>query len=655
MTAMAVPILVWLGAGTRGRYAAGLVMASFVPVLLATYMTSSRGALIASLIGTGVAIATNPHRGRSFFVLLVGVAGAVPAVAAATLANGILDEPWSGFGRAELVVCAAAGLGMAIVALAGPPTLRRLRSARFGRLRMSHVVVATIAIVAGLTILVGPGEIAGDFAAKEGREAIGSGDSTISVTGSGRAQFWSAALDAFASEPGRGIGAGGYETWWNRHGSLETPAQNAHSEPLELLAELGPLGLLAFVAFFAVVGAVGVRRVRWRKCAAAGAALGLLATAMVGLLIDWTWDLPAVMLPVLMAAAVLSTRALDYAGRIAVRRTDARPVAIRPRSGSGDRRRRPSRSRPSGQGACSPRRPTASMRAMTLSPRGQLDDAAQAARSAASVEPWASAPVAAARHRRGGGGQLRCVPARGHGGHRAFSGGFPLLAPRVDPRGAARQRRRSRPIRGSGRVSGSPRAPSRRARARARVGYPAVITARRLYAFRMPMHGWVAHHQGRISGLDAEAGTTGGGGRGHQPDGPDRTSLLRNLGAVWTPRAVGGATPIGGATWRSPTSARGDARHARRDRARDRDRSGRLLFLPIWPLLREALRALRPRSPGASPSDRRRGPLDLRLGRRDDGGLRGAALADPGRPRRVGYRRSASSSPPRSRRSASAR
>ena len=392
MAAMAVPILVWGAASLRGRVGPGLVLAAFVPVLLAAYMTSSRGALMAAGIGAGVAIASSPHRGRSLAVLLFGALAAVPAVAAASIEGVITELPWSSFGRPEATVLIAAVLGVAVAALVGPAFIDRIGRFRIAGLRMRHVFAAAVVALVALVLLVGPGEIAGDFAAKDGRESVGSDGSTLSVSGSGRAQFWSAALDAFASEPGQGIGSGGFETWWNREGGLETPAQNAHSEPLELLAELGPAGLLAFVAFFVLVGWTGIARAHSRD-AAAGAALGLLSTAMIGFLIDWTWDVPAVVGPVLIAAAVLLTGSLDEAGagageparpaaRLDRRGTIPAPavvfavlVAAIPAVWAG------------GVLAVSTERVEASADALAL---GQLDEAAGAARSAIAVEPWSA-------------------------------------------------------------------------------------------------------------------------------------------------------------------------------------------------------------------------------------------------------------------------
>ncbi len=236
-------------------------------------------------------------------------------------------------------------------------------------------------------MIVGPARIVGDFVATSGREAT-AGGAQLSLAGSGRAQFWSAALEAFADEPLRGIGSGSYGFYWNGHGTLETPVQNAHSEPLELLAELGIVGLAAFVAFFAAAGAAGIPRARRPGGEAAGAALGLIATGLVGIVIDWTWDVPSVAVCVLLAAAVLTTRALDAAG--AARLPRPAPLALPaplvafvaagfaiPAIWAG------------AVLAVASDRLDASDEALAA---GRLDEAATAARSAAEAEPWSAEP-----------------------------------------------------------------------------------------------------------------------------------------------------------------------------------------------------------------------------------------------------------------------
>ena len=356
--------------------------------------------------------------------------------------------------RPELAVCRRACLvGVAFAALVGPVAVERLGARRFRRMRMRHVLVAaSIALLAVLLVLVGPGEIAGDFAAtSDGPGGDRIRDPTeLSVTGSGRAQFWGSGTRCIRRrEPVRGIGTGGYDVYWNQHGGLETPVQNAHSEPLELLAEVGLVGLLAFVAFFA-------RRSRSpgfaaladaRRGSRPGPCSGLLATGLVGLLIDWTWDLPAVVVPILVAAAILCTRAL-------------RPAEDATSPAAGLDRLPGVRSAPApafalvvvvlggpgrlGRQACSRRRPIASRRAMTRSPAASSNEAAQAARSAAAIEPWAAEAVAPARDGRAGRRETSTPPGtQRRASDRAAPRGLPLLAACLEPRGGAREQRRA--------------------------------------------------------------------------------------------------------------------------------------------------------------------------------------------------------------------
>jgi hypothetical protein len=384
MAAMAVPLLVWLAASARSPAAMRAALAGLPPVLLTAFMTSSRGALIAAALGAVIVIAASRSRGGAAAAAAAGTLAAAPALAAAALAPGILDGPGSPPGRYELVVCVALAAGVVALALAGPALLAGARATVPRWLRLRHLVAAALAAVAAVVLLVGPGKIAGDFAVTSGKEATAGGNQ-LSVSGSGRAQFWSAAVDAFASDPVRGIGVGSFGFWWSRHGSLETPVRNAHSEPLELLAELGPVGLVAFLAFFAVVAVAGVRRAR-RRDGAAGAALGLVATGLVGILIDWTWDVPAAAVPVLIAAAVLTGRSLDPAGGPA----PARPLPVPAAAlAAGASVAAVAAIWAGGVLAVATDRLEASREAIAV---GDLGAAAAAARSAAAAEPWAAAP-----------------------------------------------------------------------------------------------------------------------------------------------------------------------------------------------------------------------------------------------------------------------
>jgi hypothetical protein len=389
LAAMAVPVLVWIASSTRRQAPAAAALASIPPVVLTTYMTSSRGALIAAAIGTLIVIAASESRTRAVIAFATGTLAGVPAIVAVMLAPGILDGPGEPPGRPELIVCAALLAGMALVAAAGPRLVLRRGPSPIPRLRMRHLLAAALVLLVAVVFLVGPGEIAGDFAVTDGRQATASGNQ-LSIAGSGRAQFWETAVDAFAAEPLRGIGAGSFGLWWNRYGSLETSVQNAHSEPLELIAELGPVGLAAFLAFFGAIAVAGVRGARFRDGSAAGPALGLITTALVGVLIDWTWSVPAVTVPVLIAAAVVTTRARALVAEREQADPRSQPVPVpAPALAVGAAIFAAASIWAGGVLAIATDRLDASRDEMA---RGDLSAAAAAARSAAAVEPWSAEP-----------------------------------------------------------------------------------------------------------------------------------------------------------------------------------------------------------------------------------------------------------------------
>ena len=398
LMAIVVPLLVWAGAEARARPLRSLALAGIAPAMLAAYMTSSRGAVLAALIGAAIAINFARDRGRTAAALVVGLLASLPAMAAATIASGILDSAGDGApGASELAVAATLLLGVALVLLIGDRLAVRLARIRIPgpRVRPRYVLMAVALLAAGLVAIAGPSALIGDFrSVPEGKRTGKSG--FVSASGSGRAQFWGTALEAFGEAPLKGIGAGSFESYWSRNGTLDTPARNAHSEPLEQLAELGVLGFACFAAFIVLVLLAGVRRARAPGGSAAGAALGVIVTGLVGFSIDWTWQVPAVVVPVLIAAAVLTGAGLDRSP---------------PNEAQGSlRRRSPQRSLTrvpapalaavlvlvavpalwaGGVLAAAASRLDASAAALS---RGDLSEAAAAARSAAALEPWAAEP-----------------------------------------------------------------------------------------------------------------------------------------------------------------------------------------------------------------------------------------------------------------------
>jgi hypothetical protein len=118
----------------------------------------------------------------------------------------------------------------------------------------------------------------------------------LGTSGSGRWQFWTAAISEFRAHPLNGGGAGSWGAWWLQHGTLPAFTKSAHSLYLEALAELGIFGflLLAGAVIAGVAGAVRSALVlRSGEVAAAAACAIAFFTAAA---YDWVWQLAGIAL-----------------------------------------------------------------------------------------------------------------------------------------------------------------------------------------------------------------------------------------------------------------------------------------------------------------------------------------------------------------------
>jgi O-antigen ligase len=121
---------------------------------------------------------------------------------------------------------------------------------------------------------------------------------------SNRYEYWKVAGRAFAGEPLRGVGAGGWAVRWRRERPFNAQARNAHSLYFGTAAELGLVGLALLAAWLAGVALAARDALR----AAPEAAAGLVAVVAVWaahVALDWDFELPAATLPALLAAGAL--------------------------------------------------------------------------------------------------------------------------------------------------------------------------------------------------------------------------------------------------------------------------------------------------------------------------------------------------------------
>ncbi len=384
--ASAIVLLAWhalAGATRAGRSAA---LAAIPLPALVVYLTSSRGAVAALLLGLGLLIGFERRRLALALELALAVGASLALVAVVSSRTAFVDGLDGPLARGEargavaLLAVACAVLGAVRFLADGP--LRRAVAWRADRRLARAALGAAILLATALTLAADPQERWDAFRQPPvAPEAAGGSlvaDHLLSGGGSGRYQFWTAAWHAFAQHPIGGIGAGGYEAWWTQHGTLPVFVRNAHSLPLETLAQLGLLGgaLLLALAGVTAGAAIGRRRAAMTPGLLAPA-VALAGCGALGATIDWMWQVPAALLPALAGAVIATGLPVQPAPRR--RRAWALPATATASAALllsmlvlvGDAELRRSRS---------------------AAHSGDLSAAARSAADAAAIEPWAAAP-----------------------------------------------------------------------------------------------------------------------------------------------------------------------------------------------------------------------------------------------------------------------
>lgn len=296
--ALAYPLLLSIMTSRRSRVVTALA-ALPLPVLAAVmYLTSSRGAFAAGAVGIFAFFALTPRRWPT--LTAIGLAGAAGAAAVAVLVpkhalvDGDVDTAlgvhqghhaalWIG------AACVATALGWAGLAEIGKRVPSPPRIA--GQVTAAALVLVVIAAI----VLAHPVAKFDNF---KRNPPIGNQTTNhlLNSSGSGRWQFWSAAVSEFRAHPLNGGGAGSWKAWWLQHGSLRVYSEFAHSLYLEALGELGIVGLLLIGG--AVLVAVGgaIRSARLLQSGDVAAAAACAIAFFVAAAYDWVWQLAGIAL-----------------------------------------------------------------------------------------------------------------------------------------------------------------------------------------------------------------------------------------------------------------------------------------------------------------------------------------------------------------------
>lgn len=308
LLAIAAILLAFAGARAPGRRLRSAAISLLPLALLAVWLTGSRGGAAAAVVGLGVLLAASRDRGRQLIAIGIGGLGAAVLIGAAeqmdSLTSGVNDAAMRADGDRMSALCVGVLLLTGTLAwyLDGAGTRLRLP-------RRAVIALVSAGALAAVTVvaIADPVERFREFREPPASlEQPGVQRETGELGSSGRWQFWTAAVDAFESAPLAGVGAGSYEDWWARHASVPVFVRNPHSLPLQQAAELGAVGVTLLLVFGAAVAVAAVRRLSAGIEAEAGALLAILMAAGVSAAIDWTWAIPAVVAPALVAAGLLT-------------------------------------------------------------------------------------------------------------------------------------------------------------------------------------------------------------------------------------------------------------------------------------------------------------------------------------------------------------
>lgn len=393
-----VALLAWFGvaAGTRAWRAIAVALIP-LPVLV-LYFASSRGGLAAALAGVAILALLTRRRARLGAGTALGALGGAALVWLASrnadLVNGLDTDSARSAGLALAFAAALAGVAAGWLRHRLEPRLDAVRVPRPGGRASAAIAVLALA---GVALLANPIERVEEFseapsAAAERRPAAGD---IVRGSGSGRYQYWEAALDAFASDPFKGIGAGNYELWWSVHGTLARQVVDAHSLYLETLGELGLVGALLLAGFVAAIVAAAWRGMRDGLSPEGTAAAALVGAGLLSSALDWTWEIPAAFIPAILGAAVLTAAPAARVRLVGVPEREGPPPERR--SIQGDR---------FGAGVATLAVAWASIWAAGVllitevklddsreaAARGDLDAAVQDAVDAGAVQPWSPQP-----------------------------------------------------------------------------------------------------------------------------------------------------------------------------------------------------------------------------------------------------------------------
>ena len=302
----AIGVILALGFAARGRSLAARAISAaiLVPLLSTFYFTFGRGGWIALGAGLTVMVLIDPRRLQLLATLLVVAPSCVTAIWLANHSSGLTRAGASAARAAHDGHRLAVALLLLAGISAGGSALVWFVERRVvvpARLRSAFAIVLVLALTAGLLATFArygsPSELARKgYAAFKAPppHAVNLNQRLLSFSGNGRYDLWRLAWDDAGDHPWLGSGAGTYGRYFLKHQPAGVSfVRDAHGLYIETFSELGPLGLALLVI---ALGIPLVVATRMRGDPIVPAAAGAYTAFLVHAIVDWDWEVPAVML-----------------------------------------------------------------------------------------------------------------------------------------------------------------------------------------------------------------------------------------------------------------------------------------------------------------------------------------------------------------------
>lgn len=309
-------------------------VASGVAVLMfvAMYLSLSRGAWLAMIVGGLVVAALSAYRGSVLWSLAIVGLASVIAVIRLQSYPALIDGPTKGIGQVAaghrfgpqlifLAVAAGAAQGVIAAGRRSPEMMSLLRYT-LRPLAIGAAVLATLFAIVAYGLKAGKLEAwsadrlddASSFVTRQWDDFLrpsaftASGTARLTTAKGSRSDIYRVAFDGFEASPLHGEGGGSFEYRWMRTRHVDETVRNAHSLEFETLGELGLVGAALLLLFLGsmVVAALRSRMRpgglgRSQTAAVAGACAVWIAHSFV----DWDWQMPALTGAIMVLAASL--------------------------------------------------------------------------------------------------------------------------------------------------------------------------------------------------------------------------------------------------------------------------------------------------------------------------------------------------------------